>query len=174
MRRPLTAEELRERVNRNRREHPDEPTGLAARHDSTTVARWANLVTNAKTPALAKTITNVKMPTRDPFRRVQAAKDQSRAQLRRLPPDERRRVGRMSCKVGDAYLARRVDRRDHGRHLLEHGRHRRDPGDRPIRWRGSRRQSGSSPPSPDDPDEADLHLTRGLAGLVAPRLEAGR
>ena len=108
MRRPLTAEELRERVNRNRREHPDEPTGLAARHDSTTVARWANLVTNAKTPALAKTITKAKMPPREPFRRVQAAKDQARAQLHRLPPDERRRVGRMDCRAGDAYLRHRT------------------------------------------------------------------
>ena len=50
--------------------------------------------------------------------------------------------------------------------------HERRQGDNQRR-RGSRRQSGSSPPS-DDPDEADLHLTRELAGLVAPRLEAGR
>jgi hypothetical protein len=37
-----------------------------------------------------------------------AAKRRSRAQLRRLPPDERRRVERMPCALADAYLARQA------------------------------------------------------------------
>ena len=122
-----------EAAARWRKAHPGVPTGDAALADPDRHARAQDL-----------------------FRRIQAAKDWSQAQRRRLSPDERRRVGRMPCGKGDRYLARRVDRLDHDRHLLDQGRHRRDPGQRPVRRRGSRRSTSASRDGPSDLDDDDL------------------
>ena len=121
-----------EAAARWRKAHPGVPTGDAALADPDRHARAPDL-----------------------FGASRRRRTGPKPQRRRLSPDERRRVGRMPCGKGDRYLARRVDRLDHDRHLLDQGRHRRDPGQRPVRRRGSRRSTSASRDGPGDLDDDD-------------------
>jgi hypothetical protein len=122
---------------------PDQALTAAALADRSRY--WFKSGEQTGAEALADPTSSPSRRTRQFAYRLDAAKRRSQSQLRRLSPDERRRVERMSCALGDAYLARRSNRSTGRAPRLATN----------TRPRGSRRGGSGSPTSSTDPGDGD-------------------